>query len=167
MSAVTGPMPIRRPGPTAMPLLASLLGMVSLQHPAAIAQSNGRTDPAAFPPTELFRDLQLKTIACGRDNSPEPCQQARAIADPLMDHPRLPASCKDTLWDIRERAVVVSKNSYERRETLNRNANDVMVLCKPATKPLGSGGHQAAPEPKKQGGLGGFLRGLGFGGGGQ
>ncbi len=151
----------------ALPLLISLLGVVTLQHPAAIAQSSGRTDPAAFPPTELFRDLQLKTIACGRDNSPEPCQQARAIADPLMDHPRLPASCKDTLWNIRERAVVVSKNSYERRETLNRDATDVMVLCKPATKPLGSGGQQANPEPKKQGGLGGFLRGLGFGGGGQ
>ena len=160
-------MPSRRLCSKALPLLASLLGVLSLHPSAASAQGSSRIDPATFPSTELFRELQLKTIACGRDNSPEPCQQARAIADPLMDHPRLPASCKDTLWDIRERAVVVSKNSYERRETLNRNASDVMVLCKPATKPLGTGGQQATPEPKKQGGLGGFLRGLGFGGSGQ
>jgi len=161
-------MPSPRPRPNhALPLLAALLGVVSLQPLAASGQSSGRSDPATFPPTELFRELQLKTITCARDNSPEPCQQARAIADPLMDHPRLPASCKDTLWDIRERAVVVSKNSYERRETLNRDATDLLVLCKPATKPLGSGGQQASPEPKKQGGLGGFLRGLGFGGSGQ
>jgi hypothetical protein len=157
-------MPRRHPCPFALPLLAALLGAVSLHQPAARAQGNNRIDPATFPPTELFRDLQLKTIACGRDNSPEPCQQARSIADPLMDHPRLPASCKDTLWDIRERAVVVSKNSYERRETLNREAADLLVLCKPATKPLGSGSQQPAPEQKKQGGLGGFLRGLGGGG---
>lgn len=153
--------------PAALPLVAALFTGFSLQPAAVLAQSGGRSDPAAFPPTELFREIQLKTIACGRDNSPEPCQKARSMADPLMDHPRLPASCKDTLWDIRERAVVVSKNSYERREALNRAAADVMVLCKPASKPLGSGGQQAPAEPKKQGGLGGFLRGLGFGGSGQ
>jgi hypothetical protein len=158
-------MPRPHRSPIALPLLAALLGAASLHQPTASAQGNSRIDPATFPPTELFRELQLKTIACGRDNSVEPCQQARSIADPLMDHPRLPASCKDTLWDIRERAVVVSKNSYERREALNREAADVLVLCKPATKPLGSGSQQAAPEQKKQGGLGGFLRGLGGGGG--
>ena len=159
-------MPRRRPPyPIPLPLLAAVLGLSSLHPPVATAQVSGRIDPATFPPTELFRDLQLKTIACGRDNSPEPCQQARSIADPLMDHPRLPASCKDTLWDIRERAVVVSKNSFDRREALNREAADLLVLCKPATKPLGSGSQQSAPEQKKQGGLGGFLRGLGGGGG--
>jgi len=154
----------RLPRPRALPLLAALLGLSSLYQSAANAQGSSRIDPATFPPTELFRDLQLKTIACGRDNSPEPCQQARSIADPLMDHPRLPASCKDTLWDIRERAVVVSKNSFDRREALNREAADLLVLCKPANKPLGSGSQQPSPEPKKQGGLGGFLRGLGIGG---
>jgi hypothetical protein len=157
----------QRPDRAARPLLGALLGLCSLVPAVAIAQTSGRIDPTQFPPTELFRQLQLNTVACGRDNSPEPCQQARATADPLMDHPRLPASCKDTLWDIRERAVVVSKNSYERREALNRDATDLLVLCKPATKPVGSGSQPATPEPKKQGGLGGFLRGLGIGGGGQ
>jgi len=154
----------QRPNRAARPLLMALFSLCSLVPAAAFAQTSGRIDPTQFPPTELFRQLQLNTIACGRDNSPEPCQQARATADPLMDHPRLPASCKDTLWDIRERAVVVSTNSYARREALNRDASDVMVLCKPATKPIGSGGQPAPPEPKK-GGLGGFLRGLGGGGG--
>lgn len=143
------------------------LGGVTWQQPS-LAQVSSRVDPAAFPGPEVFRELKLQTMACGRDNSLQPCQQAKTMADPLMDHPLLPAACKDTLWNIRQRAVVASKNTYDRRETLNRDASDVVTLCKPATKPVGSGGGQAAPEStKKGGGLGGFLRGLGIGGAGQ
>ena len=82
------------------------------------------------------------------------------MADPLLDHPLLPASCKDNLWNIRERAVVSPSNSYERRERLNREATDVTVLCRPATKPLGSGSSQTQQAPQRQGGLGGFLKGI-------
>ncbi|MEB3172676.1 MAG: hypothetical protein VKL97_02305 [Cyanobacteriota bacterium] len=133
----------------------------------ATAQQAAKLDLTTFPPNQVFREIQLSAIACGRENSQEPCDKARSLADPLMDHPKLPASCKDTLWDIRERAVVARKNSYERRETLNRDSSDLIALCKPATKPVGSGGQSAKPEEKKQGGLGGFLRGLGIGGGGS
>lgn len=127
------------------------------------AQQATKLDPDTFPPNQLFRELQLSTIACGRENTAVPCEKARGMADPLLDHPKLPASCKDTLWDIRERAVVASKNSYDRRETLNRDSSDLIALCKPATKPVGSG-NQAPKTEEKKGGLGGFLRGLGIGG---
>lgn len=131
------------------------------------AQQTSKLDPSIFPPSQLFRELQLTTVACGRENAAGPCDKARAMADPLMDHPKLPASCKDTVWDIRERAVVARKNTFERREALNRDSTDLIALCKPATKPVGSGAQQAQQDEKKPGGLAGFLRGLGFGGGGQ
>ena len=45
-------------------------------------------------------------------------------------------------------------------EAANREAADVTVLCKPATKPLGSGSSQTQQGPQRQGGLGGFLKGI-------
>jgi len=156
----------RPASPTLACLATGLVAVGSLLASELKAQQAAKLDLTTFPPNQLFREIQLSTIACGRDNSPEPCQKARNLADPLMDHPKLPASCKDTLWDIREKAVVAPKNTFERRETLNRDSTDLIALCKPATKPVGSGGQAAKPEEKKQGGLGGFLRGLGIGGSG-
>ena len=127
--------------------------------------SSAKLDQAEFPPTQLFRDIQLTTMACGRENTAAPCDKARAMADPLMDHVLLPAACKDSAWIIREKAVVAPKNSYDRRELLNKAATDLVALCKPATKFVGSGNSGSSKdEGKKQGGLGGFLKGLGFGG---
>lgn len=147
-------------------LCAALLSTAGVVAGDGLAQQAAKLDLTTFPPNQVFRTIQLSTVACGRDNTAEPCEKARNLADPLMDHPKLPAACKDTLWDIRERAVVAPKNSYDRREALNRDSIDLIALCKPATKPVGSGGQAAKPEEKKPGGLGGFLRGLGIGGGG-
>lgn len=146
-------------------LASALVATCMVAAPNSHAQQSSKLDLTTFPPAQLFRELQLITIACGRDNTPEPCDKARGMADPLMDHPKLPASCKDTIWNIRERAVVARKNTYERREALNRDGSDLVALCKPAAKPVGSGSQQAQQEEKKPGGLGGFLKGLGFGGG--
>lgn len=159
--------PFRQSVQRRLPLISAAVAVAALvcTTPASQAQQTGALDPKVFPPTQLFRELQLETMACGRDNTAQACDKARAMADPLMDHPMLSASCKDTAWDIRERAVVAQKNSYSRRETLNKDATDLVLLCKPATKPLGSGGQASKEEPKKQGGLGGLLRGLGIGGG--
>lgn len=89
-----------------------------------------------IPTSEDLRQLQLLTLACGRDNASEPCQQARQQADPLLDHPRLGGSCKDTLWAIRENAVVAPSNSFERRQRLNRAGADVVIFCRPQTQPV-------------------------------
>ena len=95
----------------------------------------------AYPSTDLFRRLQLDVLDCGRENNTSSCDAARKVADPLLDHPRLPASCKDLLWTIREKAVVAPTNSFSRREELNRAAGDLMPVCrernlmKPAAKP--------------------------------
>ena len=110
-----------------------------------------------FPSAESLRDVQLVTIACARENSEERCKAARDLADPLLDHPRLPASCKDLLWSITERARTASSNSFERRAAITDPAERILLVCrsaeKPAPDPKGPG---ASPEKKKSG--------FGFGG---
>lgn len=99
----------------------------------------------AYPSTELFRRLQLDVLDCGRENNAASCDAARKMADPLMDHPRLPASCKDVIWTIREKAVVAPTNTFNRREELNKAAADIMPICREreAVKPV------AKPEDRK------------------
>lgn len=120
----------------------SALGRLSLLASLPfLAASPIRAEPA-FPPSADFRSLQLITLACSRENSTEPCARARSLADPLMDHPRLPASCKDVLWTIRQRAVVATSNSFERRERIDRAARRLTSVCRqrlPAAKPAADG----------------------------
>jgi hypothetical protein len=85
---------------------------------------------AAYPPDETFRRLRLVTLICGRDNTEEACTEARSTADPLLDHPLLSASCKDALWDIRQRAKVAPSNSFERRDPIDEAAQQVMTFCR-------------------------------------
>jgi hypothetical protein len=95
--------------------------------------------------------LQLTTYACGRDNTASSCEQARLQADPLLDHPRLPASCKDVLWKIRQKAVVAPSNSFERRDPIDAAANEVTVFCRQLPKA------KADTKQEKQGqGIGGL-----------
>jgi len=110
-----------------------------------------------FPSAESLREVQLVAIACARENSEERCKAARDLADPLLDHPRLPASCKDLLWSITEQARAASSNSFERRAAITDPAERILLVCrsaeKPAPEPNGPGG---SPEKKKSG--------FGFGG---
>jgi hypothetical protein len=90
--------------------------------------------PDVFPPPSLFRSLQLTTLACGRDNSAERCAEARRQADPLLDHPRLPARCKDVLWSIRNLAVEAPTNSLSRRDPIDQAAAEVTLACRPVLR---------------------------------
>jgi hypothetical protein len=83
-----------------------------------------------YPSANQWRQLQLTVLACGRENTASSCELARTTADPLLDHPQLPANCKDTLWTIREQAVVAASNSYTRRERINKVASELMPLCR-------------------------------------
>lgn len=113
---------------------AGLLGLTSSTTLLVPAAALAKEPP--LPNQDQLRQLQLLTLACGRENTAEACQQARALADPLLDHPRLGGTCKDTLWAIRENAVVVPANSYERRQRLNRAGSDVTIFCRPQTQPV-------------------------------
>lgn len=153
---------VRWQGP--IQLVSGLLLALASACQGVQAQTSAKLDPALYPPQQLFRDIQLAVMACGRDNSSQTCDKARTMADPLMDHPQLSGACKDVVWSVLERSVVVPKNTYDRREALNRDASLLTLRCKKATKPIGSGNQANKEEPQKQGGLGGFLKGLGIGG---
>ena len=116
---------------------------------ALLAASPPTYPPEYFPPASVFRTLQLTTLACGRENTAASCADARRQADPLLDHPRLPARCKDVLWSIRNLAVDASSNSIARREPIDQAANEVTIACRQVLK--------AKPEEKPQGGGGGGL----------
>ncbi len=130
----------------ALPHLVLLAGLPLAG--ASALQAAPATPP--FPPSSEFRSLQLITLACSRENTAESCDKARSLANPLLDHPRLPASCKDVLWTIRQRSVVAASNSFERREPIDSAARRLTAVCRlqlPVAKP----GETAAPRP--QGGL--------------
>jgi plasmid stabilization system protein ParE len=106
-----------------------------------------------YPSMDQLRELQLHTFACGRENTAESCTKARTMADPLMDHPRLGASCKDAIWTIRQRAQPAATNSFERREALNRAGQDLLPFCKQQTRTVAPSKTEAKPQEKKGFGL--------------
>lgn len=126
--------PLARAG-LGLPAACGLAAVMLLSnHPAGAAPAS------LYPPASAFRSLQLTTLACGRDNDTASCDKARAMADPLLDHPRLSATCKDSLWAIRQKAVVAPSNSRERRDPIDRAAKDVTVFCRQPSKPASAGG---------------------------
>jgi hypothetical protein len=124
---------------------ALALGLIALL--AAPLQAAPKDPP--YPSMELLRELQLQTFACGRDNTTEACGKASTMADPLMDHPRLGATCKDAIWSIRERAKPAATNTFERREALNRAGQDVIPFCKQQTRSVAPSKTDTKPKEKK------------------
>ena len=106
-----------------------------------------------YPSMDQLRELQLHTFACGRDNTAESCTKARTMADPLMDHPRLGANCKDAIWTIRQRAQPAATNSFERREALNRAGQDLLPFCKQQTRTVVPSKTEDKPKEKRGFGL--------------
>ena len=43
---------------------------------------------------------------------------------------RLPASCKDALWAVRQKAVTAPANSLERRDPIDKASRDVAAYCR-------------------------------------
>lgn len=141
--------------PRVIPLLvAPLLAVLSwpLAQPLRAAPA-ATVRPEEFPPASLFRTLQLTTLACGRDNTAERCAEARRLADPLLDHPRLPARCKDVLWSIRNLAVEAPTNSLARRDPIDQAAAEVTVACRQVLKVKPEGKPQGAPPAGGEGTL--------------
>lgn len=91
--------------------------------------------PLPFPSQESFRQLQLAALACARENSSASCEPVRRLADPLLDHPRLPAACKDQLWSLSQKAQVSVVNSYSRREAIAQPAQLLLLACRSGEKP--------------------------------
>lgn len=128
-------------------LLAAGLGLVT----ALPMYANPKEPP--IPSLDQLREIQLATLDCGRDNSSAPCDKARTMADPLMDHPRLSAGCKDAVWAIVQQARVVATNTYERRENLNKAASELLVFCKRQTSSVLGSSDDSKGDKKSRFGL--------------
>jgi hypothetical protein len=125
--------PFRRTARPSLGLCALNHGLLGLALPAVLALLPApalRAAEAPYPPETSFREVQLRTLTCGRDNTAASCDQARRLADPLLDHPRLSTSCKDALWSVRQRAVVAPLNSPERRDPIDKASRDVIAYCR-------------------------------------
>ena len=88
-----------------------------------------------FPTREQLRSLQLLAYSCSRANDQDSCNKTRSLADPLMDHPRLSAACKDTVWELVQASQVVTTNSFQRRDSIDRPARRLTLVCSEPEKP--------------------------------
>jgi hypothetical protein len=123
--------PLRRPNPLAslsLGLTAGLTLVTSLT--ASLAAGPAWAAEAAYPPASTFREVQLTTFSCGRDNTQADCDKARRLADPLLDHPRLSTACKDALWSVRQLSLVAPQNSPDRRDPIDKASRDVAAYCR-------------------------------------
>ena len=127
-------------------LTVSALLMLTLGLPAEASQR-----PTTWPSKEQLRAVQKEAFNCSRENSSEPCDKTRALADPLMDHPLLPGVCKDVVWTLLERARVSPSNDYKRRDAIDEPARRLTSICakqaKPKTRPSGAP-QSGAPGPR-------------------
>jgi len=129
-------------------LLAAVASAMPVLLQAGMPASARAEAYVPFPSQDNLRQVQLGALACARENNAASCDQARKLADPLLDHPRLPAACKDQLWAISQKAQPAPVNSYSRREAISQPAQLLLLSCRssetaapaPAAAPPGSGG---------------------------
>ena len=88
-----------------------------------------------WPSEDTFSTLQKEAFLCSLNNSPDLCDRSRKRADELMDHPRLPAICKDVLWSLVGEARVAATNSFRRRDAIDQPARRLMRVCSKPVKP--------------------------------
>lgn len=115
---------------------------------AAALQTAGLAKPLQEPPsTESLRAIQVAAQICGRDNSEASCARTRELADPLMDHTTVSASCKDSVFELVQRARVSERNSESRRSRLDTLGADVLRFCRARPKPVSTNnGGNGQPE---------------------
>ena len=100
-----------------------------------IAPSVAADPYVAWPSKEQLRGLEQAAYACSRDNSTEACTRVRQLADPLMDHSRLPERCKDVLWMLMDQAKVSNNNDFRRKDTITNTARRIPRFCaEPVTR---------------------------------
>jgi hypothetical protein len=133
-------------------LTAASVGLIAAPGQPLLA---GGRQPT-FPTSAELREVQLATFACSRENTAVECARARRLADPLMDNPLLPSFCKDVVWEIIQKAQPVSVNSYDRRDTLDRAAEQVARNCREILRPPAPKNPPGGPGPGSGGGGGGF-----------
>ena len=92
--------------------------------PAMAAEPN---EP--WPSKDQLRSIEQAAYACSRDNSTQACARVLQLADPLMDHSRLPGLCKDVLWSLMDEAKVAKTNNFRRKDSIIATARRIPRVC--------------------------------------
>ena len=112
------------------PVLIRIFMVLSMTAPSMASEPY-----VAWPSKEQLRGIEQAAYACSRDNSTEACTRVRQLADPLMDHSRLPERCKDVLWMLMDEAKVANNNDFRRKDTITNTARRIPRFCaEPVTK---------------------------------
>ena len=82
-----------------------------------------------WPSKDQLRSIEQAAYACSRENSAEACEGLRQLADPLMDHSRLPGLCKDVLWSLMSEAKVANSNDFRRQDAITNTARRIQRVC--------------------------------------
>jgi len=102
-----------------------------------------------FPTKDELRSIQLLAYECSRENTTELCERTRLKADPLMDHPRLPAACKDAIWELLQQAKPAASNSFQRRDAIDKPARRITIVCADPVKPKPTGPKPGSLTPSQ------------------
>ena len=113
----------RQTGPMTSQITRVLL-LLAMASPATAAEPY---EP--WPSKDQLRNTEQAAYACSRDNSMEACARVRQLADPLMDHSRLPGLCKDVLWSLMDEAKVASTNNFRRQDAITNAARRIPRVC--------------------------------------
>ena len=81
-----------------------------------------------WPTKDQLRSIEQAAYACSRDNSTQACRLVRQLADPLMDHSRLPGLCKDVLWSLMDEAKVANSNDFRRQDAITNTARRLSLI---------------------------------------
>ena len=104
--------------------ITRILLLLSMASPAIAAESY-----EAWPSKDQLRGIEQAAYACSRENSVEACEGLRQLADPLMDHSRLPGLCKDVLWSLMDEAKVANTNNFRRQDAITNTARRIPRVC--------------------------------------
>ena len=104
--------------------ITHVLLLLCIATPAIAAEPN---EP--WPSKDQLQSIEHAAYACSRDNSTVACARVRKLADPLMDHSRLPGLCKDVLWSLMNEAKVANTNDFRRKDTITNTARRISKVC--------------------------------------
>ncbi len=104
--------------------ITSVLLLLAMTSPATAAEPY---EP--WPTKDQLRSIEQAAYACSRDNSTQACRVVRQLADPLMDHSRLPGLCKDVLWTLMDQAKVANTNDFRRKDSITTTARRIPKVC--------------------------------------
>ena len=104
--------------------ITRILLMLAMATPAIAAEPY---EP--WPSKEQLRRIEQAAYVCSRENTTEACARVHQLADPLMDHSRLPGLCKDVLWTLMDEAKVASTNDFRRKDSITNTARRITKVC--------------------------------------